>query len=106
MKRTSAVISVILAFAILVSLLPSVFAADQKTSSKPKGIILTTVDVKESYKILGILTVRSGETSLDSINEKLKEMAKTLGADCVIGVRYFSYSNYVYGYGTAIKLKE
>jgi hypothetical protein len=75
-------------------------------SAKQKSIVLTTADIKDSYKVIGIVSARGGEVNLDGLNSKLKDAAKDLGADCVIGVNYFNYSGYVYAYGTAVKLKE
>lgn len=71
-----------------------------------KDIILTTADIKDSYKVIGIVSIRSGEVNLDALNSKLKDAARELGADFVIGINYFTYSGYVYAYGTAVKIKE
>lgn len=103
MKRFIVLISVFLAFVILQSyLVPQTFAQQKK---KPKEIILSTVDIDEDYEILGIVSVRSGEVNLSTINENLKAEARNLGADHVIMVRYFQASGYIYAYGTAVKIK-
>lgn len=82
-------------------------SAQAETKSKPKKeVILTTTDIKDSYKVIDIISVKSGEIDLGVLNDKLKEAAKDLGADYIIGVTYFNYSGYVYAYGTAVKIKE
>jgi len=78
----------------------------QTKTNKPKDIILTTEDIRDNYKVIGIISIRSGEVSLESLNAKLKDAARQLGADYVIGVNYLNYSGYVYAYGTAVKIKE
>lgn len=105
MKRFYLLVFVISAFAILfITIAPNSCAEEKK--KKPKEVILTSTDIREDYEILGIVSVRSGEVVLDSINEKLKEEAKNLGADYVIGINYFNYSGYIYAYGTAVKIKK
>lgn len=102
MRRLAILISIFLAFVILQSyLIPQTFAQQKKK----KEVILSTVDIKEDYEILGIVSVRSGEVNLLSVNEKLKEEAKNLGADYVVTLRYFDYGGYIYAYGTAVKIK-
>ncbi len=105
MKRTIYLVS----FFLLVGLLSTSFipSAPAEIKAKPKKeIILTTTDIKDSYKVIGIISAKTGEMNLDSLNDKLKEQAKGLGADYVIGVTYFTYSGYVCTYGTAVKIKE
>ncbi len=103
MKRAifySVSISLFLAL-ILSSLTPVSYAADPK---KPKEVVLSTADIKDPYKVIGLISVRSGEVNLDTVNDKLKEEGKNLGADYVLGINYFTYSGYIYAYGTAVKL--
>lgn len=76
------------------------------SSSKQKDVILSNEDIKDSYKVIGIISVRGGEVDLAALNNKLKDAAKELGADYVIGTNYFTYSGYIYAYGTAVKIKE
>ncbi|MFA6355738.1 MAG: hypothetical protein WCY23_01365 [Candidatus Omnitrophota bacterium] len=107
MKRSLIVASIVLASVIAVSAVPAQVITKQKSgSAKQKEIVLTTADIKDSYKVIGIVSARGGEVNLDGLNSKLKDAAKDLGADCVIGINYFNYSGYVYAYGTAVKLKE
>lgn len=103
MRRSIIFASIFLASVISLSYFaPQTFAQQKK---KPKEIILSTVDIKEDYEILGIVSARSGDVSLSVINEKLKEEAKNIGAEAVITVRYFDYSGYIYAYGTAVRFK-
>jgi len=85
-----------------------ILSAQAETKPKPKKeVMLTTIDIKDSYKVIGIVSVKTGETNLDTLNDKLKEEAKDLGADYVIGVNYFyMQGGYLYAYGTAVKIKE
>ena len=100
----------LIAFFLSGCLLLSTFvpAAAAETKSKPKKeVILTTTDIKDSYKVIGLISAKTGETNLDTLNDKLKETAKDLGADYVIGVGYFfMQGGYLYAYGTAVKIKE
>ncbi|MFA5338971.1 MAG: hypothetical protein WC317_02340 [Candidatus Omnitrophota bacterium] len=110
MKRGILLISVLLCAIILSSAamaqyLPATSSATAK-SAKQKDIVLTTADIKDSYKVIGIVSIRGGEVNLDALNSKLKDAGKELGADAVIGIQYFTYSGYVYAYGTAVKIKE
>ncbi len=107
MKRKLIVMSVVLAAAVAAStVFAQVITKTKSSGSKQKDIVLTTADMKDSYKVVGIVSARGGEVNLDGLNAKLKDAARDLGADCVIGINYFNYSGYVYAYGTAIKLKE
>lgn len=104
MKKIYFLLFAIVVFsALFIAIAPNSCAEEKK---KPKEVILTSTDIKEDYEILGIVSVRSGEVVLDSINEKLKGEAKNLGADYVIGISYFNYSGYIYAYGTAVKIKK
>ncbi|MDD5072789.1 MAG: hypothetical protein PHX64_03200 [Candidatus Omnitrophica bacterium] len=110
MKRAILLISVllcaiILSSAVMAQYLPTASSTTAK-STKPKDVVLTTSDIKDSYKVIGIVSVRGGEVNLDALNSKLKDAGKELGADYIIGIQYFTYSGYVYGYGTAVKIKE
>lgn len=85
----------------------STVLGDQKAKTAGgKDVFLTTADIKDSYKVIGIISARSGEVNLDSLNDKLREQAKNMGADGVIGINYFNYSGYIFAFGTAIKIKE
>ena len=95
---------VILSSAVMAQYLPTAMTTTK--AGKQKDIILTTADIKESYKVIGIVSIRGGEVNLDALNSKLKDAGKELGADAVIGIQYFTYSGYVYAYGTAVKIKE
>ena len=107
MRRRILFISVFLCAIILTSSAAAQVMATTKTAGKQKDIILSTEDIKESYKVIGIVSIRSGEVDLTVINNKLKDAARELGADYVIGVDYFnSHSGYIYAYGTAVKIKE
>lgn len=99
----ASVFFIFLAFGIMLSNFTHQALAQQK---RPKEVILSTEDIDKEYEIIEIVSVRSGELNLVSINAKLKEEAKNLGADYVIGVSYFNYAGYIYAYGTAVKIKE
>ncbi len=104
MSRTYPFVLVLVTLTLLfIALTPNSYAQEKK---KSKGVILTSEDIKEDYDIIGIVSARSGEVVLDNLNERLKEEAKNLGADYVIGIRYFDYSGYIYAYGTAVKIKK
>lgn len=106
MKKYIYLISFLSASVLLsVSFIPS---AQAEVKSKPKKeVILTSTDIKDSYKVIGIISAKTGEATLDTLNDKLKEQAKDLGADYVIGVNYFfMQGGYIYAYGTAVKVKE
>ena len=107
MKRGVLAISVFLCVVILSSAASAAYmSTTTKAGGKQKDVILTTSDIKDSYKVIGIVSIRGGEVNLDALNSKLKDAAKELGADYVIGINYFTYSGYVYAYGTAVKIKE
>ena len=107
MKRGILFVSVLLCAIILSSaVMAQYLPATTTKTAKQKDVILTTADIKDSYKVIGIVSIRGGEVNLDALNSKLKDAAKELGADYVIGIQYFNYSGYVYAYGTAVKIKE
>jgi hypothetical protein len=108
MRRGILLISVFLCVIILSSAATAQYISTtaKTTGGKSKDIILTTADIKDSYKVIGIVSIRGGEVNLDTLNSKLKDAARELGADYVIGINYFTYSGYVYAYGTAVKIKE
>ena len=108
MKRGILLVSVFSCVIILSSAVMAQYMSATTTTktAKQKDIILTTADIKDSYKVIGIVSIRGGEVNLDALNSKLKDAAKELGADYVIGIQYFTYSGYVYAYGTAVKIKE
>ena len=68
-------------------------------------IKLTTSDLHKPYIIKGLIHVRTGQPNLDKINEMLVEEAKKIDADCVVGVGYMEAYGYLFGYGTAVKVK-
>ena len=68
-------------------------------------IKLTTCDLHEPYIIKGLIHVKTGQPNLDKINEMLVEEAKKIDADCVVGVGYMEAYGYLFGYGTAVKVK-
>ncbi len=82
------------------------FGYDGKDTTKKgaAGVVLSTVDLKVDYDILGVVSYRSSETMPEKINSELKRQADDLGADYVIGVTYYSGFGYLYGSGTAVKL--
>lgn len=94
---------IVLSSAAMAQYLPT---AAKKAAGKSKEVILTTADIKDSYKVIDIVSIRAGEVNLDALNARLKDAAGQLGADYVIGINYFTYSGYVYAYGTAVKIKE
>ncbi|MDD4878874.1 MAG: hypothetical protein PHR22_00265 [Candidatus Omnitrophica bacterium] len=108
MKRRILLISVFLCVIILSSAVMAQYlpTTSSTKSGKQKDVILTPADIQDSYKVIGIVSIRGGEVNLDALNSKLKDAAKELGADYVIGIQYFNYSGYVYAYGTAVKVKE
>ncbi len=68
-------------------------------------IKLTTCDLHKPYIIKGLIHVRTGQPNLDKIDEMLIKEAKRLDADCIIGVSYMEAYGYLFGYGTAVKVK-
>ena len=107
MRRKILFISVFLCVIILASsVMAQYMATTTKTAGKQKDVTLTTEDIKDPYKVIGIVSIRSGEVDLVVLNGKLKDAARELGADYVIGINYFTYSGYIYAYGTAVKIKE
>ena len=69
-----------------------------------KEVILSTVDLKEDYEILGLVYYRSSELNPKKIHDELRSQAEALGADYVIGITYYNNAGYLYGSGTAVKL--
>ena len=108
MRRNILMISAFLCVIILSSVAMAQYMSTTTTTktTKTKDVVLTTADIKDSYKVIGIVSIRSGEVNLDALNSKLKDAAREMGADYVIGINYFTYSGYVYAYGTAVKIKE
>ncbi len=92
---------VILGIAIASALL---LATSPLAKDKEKEFFITTLDLKEPYEVKGMVLAYDIEhVELTYINQKLKVEGKKLGADAVIGVRYFGRRDYIYGYGTAIE---
>jgi hypothetical protein len=77
-------------------------AADDEDNGKIK---LTTCDLHKPYVIKGLIQVRIGQPDINKVNEMLLEEAKKLDADCVVGVGYMEAYGYLFGYGTAVKVK-
>ncbi len=77
-------------------------AAAAEDNSKIK---LTTCDLHKPYIIRGLVHVRTGQPDLNKIDEMLIKEAKKLDADCIIGVGYMEAYGYLFGYGTAVKVK-
>lgn len=105
MRHNHCLISVFLSAILLCAFFMPLAPAE--TKEKSKEAILTNADIKDSYKIIGIVSVKTGEMNLASLNDKLKAAAEELGADYVVGVNYFYVQGgYLYAYGTAVKVKE
>jgi len=102
MKRSFILLVSLLAIGLLFAAVPD--AATK--SKKKKGVILSTVDIDEDYEVLGLVYYRSSELSPKRIHSELKEKARKMGADYVIGITYYSNAGYLYGSGTAVKLIE
>ncbi|NQU73464.1 MAG: hypothetical protein HQ547_01960 [Candidatus Omnitrophica bacterium] len=93
---------------VLVGLMSMGFSisAYAKAKSKAKPVILTTMDVKEAYEVIGIVSYRTSGTGFDDLMKGLKKAAMGIKADAVIGLRCVSYVDYMYAYGTAVKFKK
>lgn len=72
----------------------------------PEKAKVSTTDLKENYDILGVVAHRAKKGELEEVNVELEKKAKAIGGDYVIQTRYFEYEDYLYGYGTAVKLKR
>ena len=96
---------VILVLAVLVSIgLPASVGA--KAKSTTKSVIVTTMDVKETYEVIGIVTSKTSLTDINALINAVKKAAMGIKADAVIGLRCVSYGDFFYAYGTAVKFKE
>lgn len=73
-------------------------------AGKAGSVILTTMDLKEPYEVMSIITHRNSSSNLDDLIKGIKAAANTMGADAVIGVR-FIHGDYYYAYGTAVKFE-
>ena len=71
--------------------------------SKGKSVILTTMDVKEAYEVIGIVSYRTSATGFNVLMNGLKKAAIGIKADAVVGIRCVSYGDFFYAYGTAVK---
>lgn len=91
----------VMAAAILISLFFSNFI-----HAKTKSLTLTTLDVKEPYEVIDIVSYRTSTTDLNSLISGIKKAASSLGADAVVGLRLANYGDFFYAYGTAVKFKE
>ncbi len=94
-------ISVILVFAAIILLFG---ISDSSAKDKKKRVILSTVDIKEDYKILGLVSYRSSDLNPKKIHAELRKQAKKVDADYVVGITYYSNAGYLYGSGTAVRL--
>ncbi|MBL7071190.1 MAG: hypothetical protein ISS26_03335 [Candidatus Omnitrophica bacterium] len=79
---------------------------EAEAKDKKKRAVLSTVDINEDYDILGLVSYRSNDLDPEKIHSALRKKAEKMGADHVLGIRYYSNAGYVYGTGTAVKLKE
>lgn len=98
MIKKSFLFVIVFLFAIIALHAPAAKAADDK------DIILSTVDLKADYEILGLVSYRSSELSPKKIHDELRNQARDMGADHVIGITYYNNAGYLYGSGTAVKL--
>lgn len=96
----------ILAVSALVIIISLSGISDTQAKDKKKGVILSTVDIDEEYRILGLVSYRSNELNPKKMHDALRKKAKKMGADYVIGISYYSNAGYLYATGTAIKLIE
>jgi len=96
---------VILVLAGLISIgLPASVGA--KAKSKATAVIVTTMDVKEAYEVIGIVSYRTSSTGFNGLVDGVKKAAMGINADAVIGLRCVSYGDFFYAYGTAVKFKK
>ena len=79
-------------------------AAPAASAESKKEVVLSTVDLKSDYEILGLVYYRSSELSPKKIHDELKKQAEDMGADHVIGITYYNNAGYLYGSGTAVRL--
>lgn len=82
--------------------------AQAKAKTEKNGIMLTTGDIKENYKIArsGIITCKITSAEIGQSVEKLREEAQKIDADAVIFVRFVNFGGYLYIYGTPVKILE
>ena len=86
------------------SILTPAAAQRGRGGSGTKTIKLTTGDLSRAYEIVGIVSYKTGSTSVDDVNKGLiKAAGKMGGVQYIISVRYFSHAGSIYGYGTAVK---
>lgn len=90
---------------VLVVVISVVFSSIAFGASKAESIILTTMDVKDTYEVIGMVSSRTTATDFNTLIKEVKKTAKNLNADAVVGIRCFSYGDYMYAYGTAVKFK-
>ena len=65
------------------------FTTDPVTSAKGEEILLTTGDIDQPYKELGIIAVRGRRRSSgEKMMQSLKAEAKEVGADAVIKIKF------------------
>ncbi len=93
------IVVVLLIAAISLSALP-----DTHAKSKKSRTILSTVDIDEEYEILGLVSYRSSQLSPEKMHTELRKQAEKLGADYVVGIRYYNNAGYLYATGTAVRL--
>lgn len=93
------IVVVLLIAAISLSALP-----DTHAKSKKGRVILSTVDIDEEYEIRGLVSYRSSQLSPEKMHTELRKQAEKLGADYVVGIRYYNNAGYLYATGTAVRL--
>jgi len=103
MKKT--IISLVIFVTVLFLVLPF---CETEAKTESEGIILTTGDIKENYKIAksGIITCKSPSTEIDKLIESLRKEAEKIGADAVVFIRFIGFGGYLFIYGTPVKILE
>ncbi len=99
------IVSLVIFVTVLFLVLPF---SQAKGKTGRAGIILTTGDIKENYKIArsGIITCKISSTEIEKLIESLREEAEKIEADAVVFVRFISFGGYLYIYGTPVKILE
>lgn len=77
-----------------------------QAQTKTKPFILTTVDLKEEYEIIGLVSYRSNSTNFDDLSSGLKKAGQNVGAEAIVGIDFVNYADFFYAYGTAVKFKK
>jgi hypothetical protein len=78
------------------------------STSYSDNVKIITSDLNKPYKILGLVSFRSGFPVFEKVNDQLRKQAEDMGADYIIETRYLvgTDSGYFFGYGTAVKIIE